>query len=78
MAAEITLFRQSATDRYAQVAAYPFDSKTATFTPTQKCVGRVYANAAPVTLTIDAFSFTVPSGAVEYFGFEANKEVTVA
>lgn len=78
MAAEITLFKQFATDRFAQVAAYPFDSKTTTFTPSQKCIGRVYANAAPVVLTVLGITWTVPTGTVEYFGFDANNQVTVA
>lgn len=78
MAAEITLFKQSATDRYAQVAAYPFASYTTTFTPGSKCVARVYANGAPVVLTVRTIVFTVPSGTVEYFGLSDNDQVTVA
>ena len=78
MAAEITLFKQSATDRYAQVAAYPFASYTATFTPASKCVARVYASGAPVLLTVLGYTWTVPSGTVEYFGLSPNDQVTVA
>jgi hypothetical protein len=78
MAAEITLFRQSATKQQAQVPAFPVASYTATFTPTVSGVIRVYANAAAVALTIGGITFNVPSGTVEYFGVEANKAVTVA
>ena len=80
MAAEITLFDVvgSGLDRKTQVPMKPFGSKTATFTPDRACVARVYANGAPVTLTIDTYAFTVPTGAVEYFGLEGLKAVTVA
>lgn len=80
MAAEITLFEFVGAngDKRTQVAGKPYDSKTATFTPTRAGVARVYANGAAVALTVNSITWTVPSGTVEYFCLEANAAVTVA
>ena len=82
MAAEITLFARvgKGGGHIEQVAADPIRSFSATFTTSASEAGllRVYANGAPVALTIDGISFTVPAGGVEYFGIGASKTVTVA
>lgn len=80
MAAEITIFTNagSAGGSALQVAKTPVASQTATFTSAFSGVMRVYANAAPVVLTMNTFTLTVPSGTVEYFGITAGQLVTVA
>lgn len=80
MAAEITLFKEMGSRIYpgAQVAAVPYQSKTATFTPDVNVLMRVWANGANVSLTVDSITWTVPNGSVEYFYARASKEVTIA
>lgn len=79
MAAEITLFKQTATAQQSHTALIdPVASYTATFTPTQRGIIRVYANGGAVVLTINSITFTIPSGTVENYGVNANQAVTVA
>lgn len=81
MAAEITLFAAIGQGRghTAQVPQQPINSYTATIASmAQDGIIRVYANAAPVVLTTNGITWTVPSGSVEYFGVSAGQAITVA
>ena len=80
MSAEIVLgdVVGSGLDRKTPVFQKPFASYTATFTPSRSCVARVYANGAPVVVTIDGFAMTVPAGAFDHFGVEGLKQVTIS
>ena len=80
MAAEITLFARAGTGDGVgpQVPSDPIASYTATFTPTNSGLVRVYANGSAVALTMNTFTWNVPSGTVEYFGVKAGVLVTVA
>ena len=80
MAAEITLFTPlaRATPVIGPVAMRPIESKTATFTAAQSCVGRFFANGAVMTLTLNGVTWTIPDGGIEYYGVELGDVWTVA
>ena len=80
MAAEITLFANTGegNGHQAQVAKTPIASYNTSFTAAQGGLIRVWANGAPVVLTISNLAWTIPTGGVEYFGIPAGQAVFVS
>ena len=84
MAAEITLFKPLADNspRNGPVATLSTDgivaTYSATFTPSVDGIVRIFANGSVVTITADSISFTIPDGAIEWYGVIAGQQVTVA